>query len=1066
MDIQQTIPGLIHYHAENNPSHVAIIDGNISYTYNELNQKANQLAHYLQPFIQYPEMVIAICLPRSAPSLIAMLATLKLGCTYLPLDANQPEDRLQYILTDAKARILMTQSQEKFTHFSGKIFLIDEWLREIDVLPKDGISFCYPESLAYIIYTSGSTGKPKGVMVEHKSIVNYTQWFANYTECAAQDRIDYSSHVMFDMGLTTSMAALALGLQVVICSDEMKKNVDKYLSFLQTHQINISKMTPSFFKILLQEALYQKVDLSNLKKLILGGEILHTKDGESWLKQYPTHILFNEYGPTETTVGVTSYRLTKENIKELGDIVPIGKPGHNMNCKLVRDGAAIGESDIAGELFISGICLSRGYVNAASGDKQIDGTRWYKTGDLCQYTTDKNLAFIKRIDGQVKIRGYRVEPSEIETCLRSHPLIKETAVTTNGNSSDNLKLIAYYIPLEKKQLKREEIQQFLRQKLPDYMIPTSFIPLKAFPLTENGKLDKKKLLNPESQHIILGPVTKTQSILIGIWQQIFQIKEVGLNSNFFALGGHSLIAARMLLTIEKKLRKRIDFTDLYHSPKLHELADLLDARKKSVTRRRQILMKTRKNIVPLSDFQFVFWISSLFAPNIKKLNIAEKKRFSGSLDIHILNQALNWLVKNHEILSYKVSKIAPLQYRHKTQVCPVAEYDLRNCSESETEIKLTESFNEFINYAEWKNHYALIRVNLFQLANQKSEVQVCLPHIICDNVAIKIIFSELSAAYLHFKNNAEPLHHRIFNYKDYIFYEKKLTNETWKEKINFWDRYLQHTHFLKLPKDAIIPDMGGISYSSYLDLPFTLTESIKNTSANHLVSTTDLIFSAIAMACKEISNNTGEKTSNNTYFHLVRSNRASEFSDKMVGCILRVDAIKININETLSLIELAKKIEQTRIKIEPFQQCSGLIKLASLNHEYKMTGINHFIAKQITKFYAWIFKKGEINPHYLAMCARLSSLRKKQMTDHQFLVNINLLTDFSETQEEKGLFGLHAERNNVYHFDLSTTNNILDISLIKDQFENSFKLVISGNLKESFRKHIGEKIIEVLDNVK
>jgi len=1059
-----TIHQLIEIHAKNTPNHTAIIDKDCSYSYRELNQKANQLAHYLQKFGLKQETVIAIAIDRSMQLMIGLLAILKAGYAYAPLDAEHPKNHLQYILKDTEAPILITQSKskDKFADYLGHIILIDQDWKEICSGPlHNPPCSVQPENLAYVIYTSGSTGKPKGVLIEHKSVLNYQKWFWQYCAPSPEDRIDFSSSIIFDMAVTTTITALVFGLQIIICPEEVKKNIYQYLTYLHENKINIIKLTPSYFKVLIQEAKNHAIELHDLQAIILGGEILHTKDCMAWLEMYPRHVLYNEYGPTETTVAVTVYKVTSENVSTLGRIVPIGKPGFHIECMLYDEHPikSLGEID---ELHIGGICLARGYLNQEALTARqfifdpITDKRLYRTGDLCRYLPDGNIELIQRIDDQVKIRGYRIELGEIQACLAMHALIREAIVIVRENISGEKQLVGYYIPYdEKNSPMSNELRQYLQQTLPDYMVPAPLVMVKAFPLTANGKLDKKALLQLDYEEEHTAPRTPLESKLIEIWKKEFYPQTIDIDSHFFELGGHSLLAARIIVEIEKSLGKRIRLEDLYKAPTIRELTLIIESVSKTDKKYPTIDLLSDKDIIPLSDFQFMFWISHFFDKKTKKINIIDRRRLSGKLDITTLTFALKWIFKKHEVLTYKIAKYFPAQYPKKNITFQVIEEDLTTHAETETESKLTASMHELMRHKTWLKNTPLIVVKLFHLKNEISELQICVPHIVFDDASLDVLFSELSTAYIHYQNGSQlPSLIDCIQYKDYVLYEKNHLNQHLKEDIQFWENYLHNASLLTLPETEVIHAMENIPYSTYLHFPLEQVKNMRQIGANASVSFSDIFCASVSLTLNKLAEHSKDKV----FINLTRSVRNNTIHDNIIGCFLRLDPIKVDLKSKQNLIELAKTIQQSRIDTEPHQGCSGMIKLACLNKNYRKKYIRKLLDYMISVIYCRLFRKSKINPTLFMMYLRLSSLRTKQ----HFVVNINLLHRFFSPKLDETLFGLELIKNKSHGLDLLNIDNILDICLFRNH-DNAY-LVISGNLRVSFREQIGNEIIKIISN--
>ncbi len=1069
MDVDLTIHQMIECYSEKEPKHIAMIDGGSFYSYRELNQKANQLAHFLQKNGLKQGSFIAVSIDRSPQFIIAILAILKSGCCYLPLDARHPKDRLAYLLKDTQTSVLIThsKSKDKFSGYLGHLIQIDQVWDEINTFSSQNLSNqANPENLAYIIYTSGSTGKPKGVLIEHRSVVNYTKWFNEYSNAHPQDCIDCSSSVIFDMAVTTTITALALGLKIVICPDEIKKNISQYLLFLKKNKVNLIKITPSYFKIVIQEAMNQALELPDLQSIILGGEMLETKDCHAWLDMFPKHNLFNEYGLTETTVAVTQYKVTNENVSNLREIVPIGKPGMDTELKILNEKMESVSLVETGELYVSGLCLARGYLNQEelTFKQFIDyplsseyRKRYYRTGDLCRYLPDGNIEFIKRMDNQIKILGYRIEPGEIEACIASHPMIKENYVIAREGSSGEKQLIAYYLSKDENESpNQKDLRQFLQQKLADYMIPASFVRMTAFPLTENGKLDKKALPNPLSNDEVTIPRTQIEQRLIDIWQKEFHINNIVVNSNFFELGGHSLISTRIIAEIEKHFSKKIQLEDLYKFPTIRELASIIMNAESSKQMIIPVPVSQNKNVViPLGDFQFIFWISKFFEPKIRKLNIVTRRRVSGKIDVTALRFVLEQIFHKHEILGYQISKYFPFFYKGKNIKIQMIEHDFNTFSETVVESELSSSLDELIKKSLWQKKQALIVVKLFHLKNNMSELQISASHMCFDDASEEILFSELSKVYLHYKNGSRdfPINDCL-QYKDYILYEKTYLNQNLERDIKFWQRYLHDTSLITFPENEIIENMENIPYSTYLDLPTELVEIAYNICTHTSISITDFLCASVSLSLKGAAG----YLNNNIYINIIRSVRENDNHDKMLGCFLRLDPIKVDLKTNLNIIELAKAIQQSRIETEPYQSCSGMVKLACLDKTYRNKFIRNSIIHIISSLYCKIFKKLKLNSTMLSMFGRLNLLRTKQ----QFLVNINLLNNFVSPNNDKMLFGFPLEKTQTQEYDLSEINNVIDISFLRNHTTEKIYLVISANLKQSFRQRIGNEIIELI----
>ena len=501
-------------------------------------------------------------------------------------------------------------------------------------------------NLAYVIYTSGSTGIPKGVQIEHKSVINYSLWFHDYTGIHTGDCIDFSANYSFDISITSVLVPLLFGLTISICTEDHKKNLQDYLLYLNINKINIIKITPSYFKALIIEAQKISIPLPHLKHIILGGESLYKDDCIAWLEIYPSHFLYNEYGPTEVTVAASQFKITATDILSLPERVPIGLPGPNMTYYLLSPNNQLVNNGEIGELHVGGIGIARGYLN----QPELTQTRFiknplnpnnnkeilYKTGDLCRQLEQNIFEYIGRIDDQVKIRGHRVEPREIEKYLLDDKNIDNAVVLAREDYNKEKRLIAYYI-LKKSEhrIAANKIKARIQRFLPDYMIPSIFVELDFFPLNANGKLDKHALPIPKfkTNHRYQAPKSLLEKSLAEIWANELAIKPIGLEDDFFELGGHSLAAARIISQINSTLSIDLHLKDFYQAPTIKKLAQQISKQptlQKTPKDLDQQINETAK-LIPLSDFQFVLWLSNTFEPRAKKLNITSGKMSSHTI---------------------------------------------------------------------------------------------------------------------------------------------------------------------------------------------------------------------------------------------------------------------------------------------------------------------------------------------------------------------------------------------------------------------------------------------------
>lgn len=1081
MSIQHTVHRLFESQVEGNPIYIAATHLDESITYIELNQKANQLAHHLREIGIQPNIPVGVCMDRSIDLLVVILGILKAGGAYLPLDPSHPQSRLLFSLEDNASPLLVTHSDlnEKFSPYAGKLILWDQDKAAIHKQSMDNlVDISSTEDLAYIIYTSGSTGTPKGVLIEHRGVVNYCKWFAEYSSCIPQQHIDFSSNYIFDMAVTTSIVPLMLGLTVVIFDDNTKKSPQDYLLALQKFNINIVKMTPSYFKVLLHEIKNHAVTLPDLKSIILGGENLPRLDCATWLSLYPQHLIFNEYGPTEATVAVSQYKLSSDNIHSLDVNVPIGKPGPNMNCYILdNDNIEVPEGEI-GELHIGGVCLARGYLNRQEQtDKQFIKNpfcdeppfdRLYKTGDLCRRLPDGTIEYVGRIDEQVKIRGFRIEPGEIEKYLATHPAIAQAVVLIREEHLSEKRLIAYYIlKHSKKTPTTRQLRQYLLNHLPHHMIPSAFVRIDALPLTANGKLDRNELPIPRytnSQHY-LAPRTELEKKLSIIWSDELNIKPIGLKDDFFELGGHSLSAARIVSKINNTLGKNIPLHDFYQAPTIAKLVANIHKEKEIDT---DVLTDTRhpqqeSKLLPLSDFQLMLWMSNTFEPKAKKLNIVSRRRLQGRLNREALDFAFNAVLQKHEILTFQVLRYRPGQYLRSNLPFNTIEKNLETLSEAESESTLTASIEELMTCYPWPKDQPLLIARLFNLKDNKTELQICMPHVVSDDVFPDILLTDLSEFYLMF-NDSTSMMKRIpdTQYRDYIFNEQQYFKTHIDRDISFWKGYLRDAELFAFPPHMIIKNMEekNLPYSTYMKIPETHLHVLQKFCAIQRVSLQDGLCAALSLAL--INHCNKSMKSKHFFMSIVKSTRDNMSYDHTIGCFLRLEPIKVEINKKLTFTQLAKQIRQSTIDTNPYQRCSSVVKLACIGLFQKSKNkVRSLLIRFGINLYSILLRNPTLNRKVLKYCGYLFPIDQSNLFIINFNMQRNFILDGNHTKKN-GLFGLKMKETKVFQYDLLTIDNVFDICFFRDTNTNVPYVVISANLKPSFREDIAKEMISVI----
>ncbi|MEG4838961.1 amino acid adenylation domain-containing protein [Microcoleus sp. B9-D4] len=587
--LDKCVHQLFEEQAERSPNSIAAVCENQQITYSELNARANQIAHYLQQLGVKPEVIVGLCVDRSLEAIAGILGILKAGGAYLPLDPAMPKERLALMLQNAQTPVLLTQQHliKNLPETKAQIVCLDTDIPSFS--PTTFVS-ASGENLAYIIYTSGSTGTPKGVAIEHRQLLNYLHGIQEKLNLPSGANYATVSTFAADLGHTVIFPALCSGGCLHIISQERATDTQAMAAYFQQHSIDCLKIVPSHLKALLSAD--NASQILPKKRLILGGEPLMWNLIETIQKYNPDCSIFNHYGPTETTVGVLTYQVKMQGDR-ISQTVPLGRPLPNTQIYLLDSHLQPVPVGVAGELYIAGAGLARGYLNQPelTAEKficksltQEPETRLYKTGDLARYLPDGNIEFIDRVDRQVKLRGFRIELGEIEAGLSHHPSVREAAVLLQENEPGNQRLVAYIVSHSKPSIQDsqliESLRSFLKEKLPEYMIPSAFVVLKALPLTPNGKIDRQALPAPSIAanftDTFVGPRTPGEEILAGIWSQLLNLKKVGIHDNFFDLGGHSLLITQLLAKVRESFQVELPLRVLFEAPTVAGLAEKIE----------------------------------------------------------------------------------------------------------------------------------------------------------------------------------------------------------------------------------------------------------------------------------------------------------------------------------------------------------------------------------------------------------------------------------------------------------------------------------------------------------
>jgi len=585
--LDRCIHELFEAQVEQTPDAVALVFEDQQLIYREVNQKANQLAHYLRSLGVGPEVPVGICAERSFEMVIGLLGILKAGGAYVPMDPEYPKDRLAFMLEDSQVLMLLTQEKliTELPEQKAHVLCLDrDWETIARERSDNPVSDVTADNLMYVIYTSGSTGKPKGAMNIHRALCNRLLWMQDAYQLTEVDRVLQKTPFSFDVSGWEFFWPLIIGTCLVIAKPGGHKDSAYLVKLICEQNITTMHFVPSMLQVFLEEPEVEQC--TGLRQVICSGEAL-SYDLQKRFFDLLGAELHNLYGPTEAAIDVTFWHCTRKSQRKT---IPIGHPITNTQIYILDRYLQPVPIGVPGELHIGGVNLARGYLNRPeltqekfitnpfSDDPQ---SRLYKTGDLARYLPDGNIEFLGRIDHQIKIRGFRVELEEIEAILAEHAAVREVVVIAREDQLGNKRLVAYVVSSDPaKAVTTNELRNFLKEKLPDYMIPSTFVTLEAFPLTPNGKVDRRALpapegLRPKLETNYVMPRSETERIIAVMWQETLQVDKVGIHDNFFELGGHSILAIQIYHKLQEHFEQELSLIDLFQYPTIHALAQYL-----------------------------------------------------------------------------------------------------------------------------------------------------------------------------------------------------------------------------------------------------------------------------------------------------------------------------------------------------------------------------------------------------------------------------------------------------------------------------------------------------------
>ncbi|MCY8372394.1 non-ribosomal peptide synthase/polyketide synthase, partial [Bacillus haynesii] len=852
----QTVHQLFEHQAGKRPEQTAVVFADEKLTYRELNERANQLARLLRDKGASAGAPVAIMIEPSLEMIISMLAVLKAGAAYVPIEPEQLTKRTNEILSDSRAAILLVKgSLKENIAFTGEIVNIADGLIDAKVASNLSASGSADQN-AYIIYTSGSTGKPKGVFVRHGNVVNYTTWFMKEAGLTEHDKAMLVSSYAFDLGYTSIFSALLSGSELHIARKECYTNAHRALQYIKENGITYIKLTPSLFNIFVNDPGFSaEKSCATLRLVVLGGEMINTRDVETFYNQYPDHVVMNHYGPTETTIGSVFKVIDPEHLHSFKEYPVIGTPIHNTNAYVLDENMKLLPEGVYGELCIAGAGVTGGYVNKPDITKEkffenpfAPHTKMFRTGDLARRLSDGNIELAGRMDSQVKVRGYRIEPEEIKNRLLAHDDIKEAFIVAREDHKGAKQLCAYFTA--DAELPFEDIRTYLMRELPEYMIPSSFVQIEKMPLSANGKIDTAALPEPQpgKETEYEPPRNETEEKLVQIWEEVLGIDKIGITHHFFAAGGDSIKALQMISRLSRE-GLSLEMKDLFANPQIKSLSRYVKAETdKSAS------YETVEGEILLTPIQQEYF--SLNKTDRNHYNHAVMLYRKNGFDESIVKRVFREIIKHHDALRtvFKEENGKIIQYNRgpDKKLFDLFVYDVS--SENDQPQKVYQLATELQQSIDIKTG-PLVKLAIFK-TNNGDHLLIIIHHLVVDGISWRILFEDLALGYSQLSNGEKvEFYPKTASYQEYARHitEYSKTEKLLGEKQYWLKAICDDVEFLEMNEDAgVFKVEDSKTFSTELEKEET-ARLLRETNQAYHTEINDLLITALLVAARDMT---------------------------------------------------------------------------------------------------------------------------------------------------------------------------------------------------------------------
>ncbi|WP_281322348.1 amino acid adenylation domain-containing protein [Flavobacterium aestivum] len=948
----KTILDLFRDQVENFPGKEAIKDDYRSYSYSELNKLSNQIAEYLiTTYGKNDKSPITVLLGRSANLIVVLLGILKSGRSYIPLDPTFPEERLKYIIENSKSKILINE-KEYFLNTTNdvRVASLEDILEGIDIFKEIPRKVVLAKDTAYIIYTSGSTGNPKGVEIGHGSLINFLTSMQQKPGVKTNDVFFSVTTYSFDISILEFFAPLISGATLYVANQDVLSDPNLIIQKIEETQPTIIQATPSFYQMLFNAGWQGDKRL----KVLCGGDLL----SEALAEKLVNHSLevWNMYGPTETTIWSSVKRI--EHFKDASNI---GKPIDNTQFYILDEFLSPKPVGTSGAIYISGDGLAKGYYKNEALTKErfienpFDATSLlYETGDVGKWNDDGEIEFLGRNDNQVKIRGYRIELGDIESQLNLIEGIQDSVVIAKKGDQQEAFLVAYVLKSEEG-IDTEKISTILKMNLPYYMIPNAIIPLEEFPLTPNQKVDRKSLSQRTIQQItnyddFKAPISDLEKKLSDYWKEVLNSKDaISVNDNFFALGGHSLNAVKLIGLITNELSLDISLKTIFDYPTIELLANHLQ--KLLPSQSIAMSLSESKVFYDLTPPQYNIWLASQQKNSSIAYNMFAAYSVEGIMDLDKISRAINKTINKHEILRTNFIEINGIPYQKIN-----SPEDVR-FSISTHEVgneKVEEIINQLNNTAFDLETDLLVRVQLLQVEENQFILLFCTHHIIMDGLSLEIFIKEFVENYNETTSLNEPKEDILkFQFKDYSEWHNKTLEEKAVQNELFWKKYLQDYQ----PKDSFERDFSAKQNQQrggkhHFELEPDTTLALKKLGIENQVTFYTILVASLNALIYKFSNH------NDICIGAVNSGRNIPELNNQIGMFVKTLVLRTQIKPEQTFVEVLKSTQSNLLEINdyqnvPFDKVSQSvfdIMLVYQNPEFTFESINELKDLKLTSY--------------------------------------------------------------------------------------------------------------------